>query len=144
MPDWLIWIIIAAVLAGAEALSLDLVLVMLAGGALGAAAVAPFASPSVQVVVAAVVGAALLLGVRPVARKHLNAHPDTLTGSAALVGKHAVVLKQVDHRGGLIQLNGGAWSARSFEPRQVIAAGSTVSVMEIDGATAVVWDPLWP
>lgn len=139
MPDWLIWIIVAAVLAGAEVVSLDLVLVMLAGGALGAAAVAPFAPPAVQVIVAVAVSAGLLVGVRPVAKGHLTAHPDTTTGSAALVGKHAVVLKQVDAHSGLVQLNGGAWSARSYEPRQVIAAGETVSVMEIDGATAVVW-----
>ncbi len=139
MPAWLLWLIIAAVLTGAEALSLDLVLVMLAGGAAAAALVAPFAPPVVQVAVAIGVGTGLLLGVRPVAQRHLNAHPDTATGSAALVGKSAVVLERVDFRGGLVRLNGGQWSARSFDQHQVIAAGSTVSVMEIDGATAVVW-----
>ena len=140
MPAWLIWLIIAAVLTGAEALSLDLVLIMLAGGAAAAAIMAPFAPPVVQAAVALVVGVGLLAGVRPIAQRHLNQHPSTATGAAALVGKTAVVLERVDSRGGLVRLNGGHWSARSFDQHQIIAAGSTVSVMEIDGATAVVWD----
>ena len=119
MPAWLLWLIIAAALVGAEALSLDLVLIMLGGGA---------------------AAAGLLVGVRPIAQRHLNAHPSTTTGAAALVGKSAVVLERVDARGGLVRLNGGQWSARSYDQHQVIAAGSTVSVIEIDGATAVVWD----
>ena len=140
MPAWLLWLIVAAVLVGAEALSLDLVLIMLAGGAAAAAIMATFAPPLLQVIVGLVVATGLLVGVRPVAQRHLNAHPSTATGAAALVGKSAVVLERVDARGGLVRLNGGHWSARSFDQHQIIPAGSTVSVMEIDGATAVVWD----
>lgn len=139
MPAWLIWLIVAAALVGAEALSLDLVLIMLGGGAAAAAVTSTFAPPLVQVIVGIAVACGLLVGVRPIAQRHLNAHPSTATGTAALVGKSAVVLERVDARGGLVQLNGGRWTARSFDQYQIIAAGSTVSVMEIDGATAVVW-----
>lgn len=140
MPAWLIWIIIAAALAGAEVVSLDLVLIMFAGGAAAAAISAPFAPPAVQVAVALVASAALLGTVRPVAKRHLTSGPDHATGSAALVGKNAVVLEQVDQHGGYVRLNGGRWSARSFDRHQVIEVGQTVAVIEIDGATAVVWD----
>jgi membrane protein implicated in regulation of membrane protease activity len=140
VPDWLIWIIVAAVLAGAEMASLDLVLIMLAGGAAAAAVVAPFGSPAVQVAVAVAASAALLVTVRPVAKRHLTAGPEHVTGSAALVGREAVVLERVDAHGGYVRLNGGRWSARAFDRRQVIEAGETVSVMEIDGATAVVYE----
>lgn len=142
MPAWLIWLIIAAVLAGAEMASLDLVLIMLAGGGAAAAAVAPFAPPAVQVAVAVAASAALLVTARPVAKRHLTAGPDHVTGAAALVGKQAVVLEQVDAHGGYVRLNGGRWSARAYDQRQVIAAGELVSVMEIDGATAVVYETL--
>lgn len=140
MHAWLIWLIIAAVLAGAEALSLDLVLIMLAGGALGGAVAAIGLDAPFQVLVAIVVSVALLGGVRPVAKRHLEAHATTRTGSAALVGREAVVLRPVDAHGGLVKLNGGEWSARSFDPTRVLKVGDTVQVMEIAGATAVVWD----
>jgi membrane protein implicated in regulation of membrane protease activity len=140
MDAWLIWLIVAGVLAGAEALSLDLVLIMLAGGAAGAAAAAGLgAPPVVQVVVAIAVSAGLLVGVRPVTKRHLTA-PSHIDNSAALVGKEALVLEQVTAHSGLVKLNGGQWSARAYDRTQLIAAGATVTVVEIKGATAVVWD----
>ncbi|MDQ2959410.1 MAG: NfeD family protein, partial [Actinomycetota bacterium] len=81
-----------------------------------------------------------LLAVRPVARRHLTGHGTMLSGTEALVGTHAVVLSRVDSADGRIRLNGGEWSARSFDHTQVIEAGTTVQVMQISGATAVVWD----
>jgi membrane protein implicated in regulation of membrane protease activity len=140
MHAWLIWLIVAAVLAGAEAMSLDLVLIMLAGGAAGGAVAAGIGvPPAVQVVVALVVGLGLLLGVRPVAKRHLTAR-EHLSGTAALVGHDAIVLSRVDAHVGRVRLNGGEWSARAFDGSQVIEAGTTVQVMQISGATAVVWN----
>jgi membrane protein implicated in regulation of membrane protease activity len=139
MAAWLVWIIIAAGLAAAEAVSLDLVLIMLAGGAAAAALTAGVGLEApVQVVVAIAVSGGLLAGVRPIARRHLTA-PNHVTGAAALVGKHATVLTLVNADGGRVKLNGAEWTARSYDPTQLIAAGSDVTVMEINGATAVVW-----
>lgn len=140
MHAWLIWLIIAAVLAGAEAMSLDLVLIMIAGGAAGGAITAGIGGPPVvQVIVAIGVSLGLLLGVRPVAKRHLVGR-EHLTGTAALVGHSAIVLSRVDGQSGRVRLNGGEWSARAFDEAQVIEAGTTVQVMQISGATAVVWD----
>lgn len=140
MEAWLIWLIIAVVLAGAEVLSLDLVLIMLAGGAVGGSLAAALgAPPAVQAIVAIGVSVGLLAGVRPLAKRHLTA-PSSVDNTAALVGKEALVLEQVTAHSGLVRLNGGQWTARSFERGQLIAAGSTVTVVEIRGATAVVWD----
>ncbi|HTZ42975.1 MAG TPA: NfeD family protein [Jatrophihabitans sp.] len=140
MDAWLIWLILAAVLAGAEALSLDLVLIMLAGGALaGSATAAVGLPPAVQVAVAIGGALALLVAVRPVAKRHLTAHEHPM-GTDALVGKEAIVLSRVDAAGGRVRLNGSEWSARASDHKQVIEAGTTVQVIEIAGATAVVWD----
>ena len=132
--------IAAGVLAGAETLSLDLVLIMCAGGAAGGAVTAAAGGGPVLQVVVAIVAAAVLLGfVRPVARRHLVGIGTHQTGSAALVGKDAVVLQAVDARDGRVRLNGAEWSARTYDRTQTLTVGTTVRVMEIDGATAVVW-----
>jgi membrane protein implicated in regulation of membrane protease activity len=136
----LIWVIAAAVLAGAETLSLDLVLIMCAGGAAGGAVTAALGGGAILQIVVAIVVSALLLGfVRPIAKRHLVGIGTHQTGSAALVGKQAVVLRAVDAHDGRVRLNGAEWSARSYDQTQTLPVGETVRVMEIDGATAVVW-----
>jgi membrane protein implicated in regulation of membrane protease activity len=143
VPAWLVWLIIAGLLAGGETLSGTFVLVMMAGGA-GAAAITAAAGGALlaQVVVALVVTVGLIWLVRPVAIRHLHPGPAAITGAEALVGAEAVVLSEVTRDGGRVRLNGGEWSARAKDPAQVLPAGARVAVVAIDGATAVVWqDP---
>jgi membrane protein implicated in regulation of membrane protease activity len=140
MPIWLIWLIACGAFAAAEALSLTFVLVMFAGGAAAGAITAALGGPVfLQFIVAIVATIALLGGVRPIAQRHLTLGTGTRTGSDALVGKEAIVLSEVDAHDGRVRLNGGEWSARSFDRAQRLPAGSVVRVMEISGATAVVW-----
>jgi membrane protein implicated in regulation of membrane protease activity len=138
--DWLIWLIASGALAAAESVSLDFVLVMCAGGAAaGAITAGAGAPPSIQIVVALIVAGLLLAFARPVAKRHLLNTGGHISGTAALVGKDAVVLSTVDAQHGLVRLNGAEWTARSFDKTQVLEPGDTVKVMEISGATAVVW-----
>ena len=143
MPAWLVWLIVAGLFAGGEAMTGTFVLLMMSGGAVGGAVAAAVGGPLlVQVVVAIVMTLALLWLVRPVAVRHLNPGPAAITGSEALVGREAVVLSAVTRDGGRVRLNGAEWSARSRDPNQELPAGARVSVVAIDGATAVVWqDP---
>ncbi|MDT4894698.1 MAG: hypothetical protein QOE97_3733 [Pseudonocardiales bacterium] len=143
MPAWLIWLILCGGLAAAEATSFSLVLIMAAGGAAAASITAAIGAPLIVQVLVAIVGTLVLLwGVRPVAIRHLHQDPLTLTGSDALVGRDAVVLSAVSRDGGRIRLNGAEWSARAMDPKQELPAGTPVTVVAIDGATAVVWqDP---
>jgi membrane protein implicated in regulation of membrane protease activity len=140
VPAWLIWLIVSGALAAAEAASLSFVLLMVSGGAAAAAITAALGGPALLQVVVAILGTlALLWLVRPVAIRHTNSGPHVLTGSDALVGRDAVVLSAVTGSDGRVRLNGGEWSARAIDPSQVLAAGTHVTVMAIDGATAVVW-----
>jgi membrane protein implicated in regulation of membrane protease activity len=143
MPAWLVWLIIAGILAGGEAMSGTFVLLMMSGGAVGGAVTAALGGPLLaQVIVAVVVTLGLVWLVRPVAIRHLNPGPAAITGSDALVGREAVVMTQVDRDGGRVRLNGAEWSARAKDPAQELPVGTRVSVIAIDGATAVVWkDP---
>jgi membrane protein implicated in regulation of membrane protease activity len=140
VPAWLIWLIAAGVLAIAEALSVDLVLIMFAAAALLAAGAAALAAPAaLQVAVFAAASLALLVVVRPLARRRLELPHHERTGLEALVGRTAVVIHTVDQHGGRVKLAGEEWSAESYDPTQVLEVGRTVRVMEIRGAAAVVW-----
>ncbi len=140
VPAWLIWLIAAGVLAIAEALSLDLVLLMLAGAALATAGAAALGAPvALQVGVFAISAFGLVAVVRPLAKRRLALPSHEKTGIEALKGRNAVVVRTVDQYGGRVKLAGEEWSALSYDPLQVLPVGSTVQVMEIRGATAVVW-----
>lgn len=65
--------------------------------------------------------------------------PLTREGSDALIGKRAEVLQEVTATRGLIKLSGEEWSARALDESHVIPVGGLVDVMEIDGATAIVY-----
>lgn len=137
---WAGWLGLAVVLGIVETTTLDLVFIMLAGGALAGAAAAAFGAPLLlQAVVALVATAALLGVVRPVAKRHLRTPLEARTGVAALVGRDALVLEKVDAHSGQVKLAGEIWSARAFDDREVIEPGARVHVVEIDGATAVVF-----
>lgn len=140
MSLWVWWVVGAVVLGIIEVATLDLVFLMLAGGALAAAsAVALGAGAPLSVAVFIVVSVALLGVVRPVALRHLRQPPAHRTGVAALVGASAVVLERVDAQAGRVKLAGEVWSARAYDESQVIEPGTPVDVVEIRGATALVY-----
>ena len=49
------------------------------------------------------------------------------------------MLERVDANGGRIKIKGEIWSARSLHAGRLLRAGPAVEVVEIDGATAVVY-----
>ncbi len=137
---WIAWLIAAAALGVAEAFTLTLAFGLLAAAALVAAIVAGIGgSLLAQVLAFAIAGAAGLLIVRPIARRQMTHPTPVREGSYALVGTKAVVIEEVTGTQGLIKLSGEVWSARALDENHVIPPGTTVDVMEIDGATAIVY-----
>ncbi|MBJ6635707.1 NfeD family protein [Streptomyces sp. I5] len=140
MDPWLIWLIVAAVLAVAEILTLTAALGMLSAAALVTAGVAAVGLPLwVQLLAYAVLAAVTLLFVRPLALRHLQRPQRTRFGVDALVGKPAQVLTAVSGTDGRIRIDGEEWTARSYDETLVISPGKTVDVIEISGATAIVY-----
>ena len=139
--DWVAWVGLAVVLGIVEVTTLDLVFAMLAVGAL-AGSVTAMATDNVllQVLVALVVSVGMLGVVRPIALRHLRTPHAIRTGVAALVGEKGLVLEPVDALDGRVKIKGEVWSARTFDPACTIEAGRSVEVVEIDGATAVVYE----
>ena len=140
MPMAVIWLIFAVVLAGAEALTGDMSLLMLSGGALAAAGGSwlldlPFWADAGVFLVVSVL---LLVLVRPMLRRRLTPARGLPTGIKALEGKTALVLGRVARDEGQVKLDGQVWSARPFNDNDVFEPGERVTVMQINGATAVV------
>jgi membrane protein implicated in regulation of membrane protease activity len=140
MSTALIWLVFALGLAGAEALTGDMFLLMLSGGALSAAAASwltdwPLWSDGA---VFRVVSVLLQVLVRPALRRRLWSGLGSETGVLALQGKTALVLDRVEQHGGQVKLDGEVWTARPLADDDVFEPGEHVTVMHIDGATAVV------
>ena len=136
---WGIWLGAALLLGVIEMLTVDLVLVMFAGGALVAGGLAAAGAPLwVQIIGFAVTSTLLLLALRPWLLRHLRVRvPLAETNAAAHVGREAVVVLPVTEHSGRVKLAGEVWTARTDDPG-TIAAGDEVTVVKIEGATAVV------
>jgi membrane protein implicated in regulation of membrane protease activity len=141
MPAALIWVIVAFGLAGAEALTGDMFMLMLGGGALAAAGSSWLLGLPIWTdgAVFLVVSVLLLVLVRPVLRRRLTPAKGLPTGIKALEGKSALVLDRVAHDEGQVKVDGQVWTARPMNEGDVFEPGERVTVMHIDGATAVVW-----
>jgi membrane protein implicated in regulation of membrane protease activity len=105
MDAWVLWILLAVILATGEVMSPSFFL-------------APFAIGALLGAVADAAG----------------------TGTAALVGRTAIVTELIDNDAGsgTVKLDGEFWTARAYAEEEVIAAGRRVHVVEIKGATALV------
>jgi membrane protein implicated in regulation of membrane protease activity len=138
---WAIWLSIAFLLAVAEIMSLDLVLIMLAVGALAGAGMSVLA-PGVwwlQILVAAGVSVSMLLLLRPTVLAKVRSMPGYKSSAAKMVGSTGVAVSQVDRSGGEIKVDGQSWTARPYSIDLVIEQGTEIEVYEIDGAIAVVY-----
>ena len=135
------WLAIGVALAVAEVFTTTFVLIMLAAGALAAAAAAALGAPLfIQGLVFAAVAAAALAGLRPVIQRHMQRGGDPAPiGLAALEGVVVPVIERIDTEHGLIKIEGELWTARPLDHTQVIEPGERVRVIEIKGATALVW-----
>lgn len=141
--DWLAWLGVALALGAVEAVSVDFVFLMLAGGSLAGAAVAGLGAPlSVQVVSAVVVAWALLGVVRPLIKRRFTVPEGAhRIGAAAQVGRSALVIETVTPLDGRVKLGGETWSAHVAPGSADCLPGQEVRVVSIDGATAIVAAP---
>jgi membrane protein implicated in regulation of membrane protease activity len=141
MPAWLIWAIVTVLLAVGEIFTPGLFFLgPIAVAGLAATIAAAWGGPVwLQIVVFGVGSFASVGLLRPIARAHLKMPHALRTGAAALEGAKAVVLQRVDGRGGRVKIGGEEWSARSYVPDESFDVGTEVEVVQIQGATALVY-----
>ncbi len=137
---WAGWLGLAVLFGSLELLSLDLFLVMLAGGALVGAVTDLLGGPlPLQIILALVTSVALLGLIRPSVVQRLHSGPTLKVGAEALIGKRATVLRELTHSApGRVKIGGDEWTAVPYDEDDRIEAGEVVDVVQIKGATAYV------
>jgi membrane protein implicated in regulation of membrane protease activity len=140
MPDWVLWVIAAGVLAAGEVMaSFTFIMGPIALAALVGAVVAAVGAPvGAQIAAFIVASVATLALLRPIARRHMRMPAQIRTGTDALLGAPAVVLERVDQDSGQVKIRGEVWTARAYDDDDVFEPGARVQVIKIDGATALV------
>ena len=134
------WLGVAILLGIAEMFSLDLILGMLALGALvGMVSGVLGAGVALSAIIAALASVACLAVVRPPLVKRLHSGPELSLGHGKLVGRQGVVTERITGlEVGRIKLAGEIWSAAPYDDTLSIEPGETVEVLQIRGATAYV------
>ena len=137
---WETWLALSIGLGLAEMFSLDLILAMLAAGAVIGMAAALLGLPVfVQILAALAASTAMLAFVRPAFVKRLHGGPELSLGHGKLVGTRGLVTEEITGVApGRIKVGGEIWTALPYDENVRIAPGETVEIFEIRGATAYV------
>jgi membrane protein implicated in regulation of membrane protease activity len=140
MDTWIIWLIIAAVLGTVEIMTTTLAFGLIGIAALIAAGTGFVGGPAALQFGVFILASGVGLGVaRPFALRHIRHPPLLRTGTAALVGRTGYVLDEVSDHGGRVRIGGEEWSARPYDETLVIPVGTKVDVLQIEGASALVY-----
>ena len=138
LPSWAAWLLVALVLLGAEALTLQFVLVYFGLGALVATAATPFVGTAGQGLVFAISSVLLMV----LTRRPLIAWSSRQRGAATnvetITGRSAVVTIAVDNHANTGQVRVGSeyWTARTpGDDDPPIAPGTVVRIESVAGVT---------
>jgi membrane protein implicated in regulation of membrane protease activity len=139
---WLIWAIVAVLLAVGEIFTPGMFFLGPVALAAVAAGIVALVGLGVVVQLLVFIGGSIasVWVLRPIARRHLHMPAALRTGTAALEGAKAVVVQRVDVNGGRVRIGGEEWSARAYMEDQVLEPGTRVEVVKIEGATALVYE----
>ena len=133
------WLVAMVVFMAAEAMTVTLVSIWFAAGALGAVLVALLGGGlMLQVTVFLALAIVLLFFLRGIVRKHFTPRL-TRTNIDSVIGSTGIVITPVNNIAALgqVQINGMEWSARSTNNTH-IPAGTLVKVDKIEGVKVFV------
>ncbi len=135
-----IWLIVVIVMVIIEFATMGLTTIWFAGGALIGIVVAAAGGPVwLQVLLASIVSAVLLVFTRPLAMKHFN--KDRIkTNAESLIGRQAIVTGEINNLQamGQVTVNGMEWTARSVMDGKTIERGAVVVIRGINGVKLLV------
>ena len=139
MPMTLVWGVIMIAMLIAEAVTVGLVTIWFALGALCALVSALLGAPLwLQIVWFAVISAATLILTRPLAKKYVNGRSQP-TNADRVIGRSCVVTERIDNLAetGAVSVDGKVWTARS-ENGHPIEQGAVVVAKQIQGVKLIV------
>ena len=136
---WQIWIIIAGVCLVGEILTTGFLIFWLSIGALLAMIVSFFVdSILVQTAVFVISSAILIFATKPFVKKFAKTK-DVKTNAYSIIGKNAIVTKDIDsiNGKGQIKVDSETWSAVGKDDMN-IEKGTEVEILKINGVKAIV------
>ena len=135
----IMWLLLIIVFVIIEALTVQMLCIWFAGGALVALVSSLFDMPvGFQVTAFAVCSAALLILTRPVIKK-MNRSPRTRTNADRIIDSVALVTEEINslNAQGAVKVSGQIWSARA-KGSSPIPVGTKVVVRSIEGVKVIV------
>ena len=139
MMESIIWLVLMVVFLIAEALTVSMISLWFAAGAVVALLLSLLHLQIwLQVLLFFLVSGALLACLRPLVRRHVTPKL-TPTNVDAIVGTRCMVTAEIDNvcAAGQVKLNGIEWSARSVTG-QIIPEGTLVRVERVEGVKVFV------
>ena len=139
--NWLaiLWLVLMVMFILIEASTVSMVSTWFAAGALAALIASLFQAPLwLQLALFAVVSAAMLLALRPLAKKYFTPRLSK-TNIDALIGSEGLVVERIDNvtASGRVKLAHMEWSARSTSG-EVLEEGTRIRVDRIEGVKVFV------
>ncbi len=137
-----LWLGVMVLFLVVEAVTVGLVCIWFAAGALAALLCAMLGGEIwLQVVLFLVVSAVTLYFTRPLVRKYVNAKVEP-TNADIVIGKECRVTETIDNieGTGAVYVDGKTWTARS-ENDETIQKGTLVTALRIDGVKLIVAVP---
>lgn len=134
------WLAAVIVLGILEALTVGLVTIWFAVGALAALISSLFGGPLwLQILLFIVVTAVTLVTTRPLVKKYFSKNSHKPTNADMVLGKEAQVTEEINNLQGTgaVKCDGKEWTARS-EDGEVIPAGEIVTAVKIEGVKLIV------
>ena len=139
MMESIIWLALMVIFLIAEALTVSMISLWFAAGALVALLVSLLGLQVwLQVVLFLLVSGVLLACLRPMVKRHFTPKL-TRTNVDAIVGTRGMVTAEIDNvcAAGQVKLNGMEWTARSTTG-QIIPAGTLIRVDRVEGVKVFV------
>ena len=139
-PEILLWLVLMIVFVVAELVTVGLVSIWFAAGALAALLVAIFGGNIwIQIILFAVVSIVLLFATRPLARKFFNSRL-VRTNADTLIGEKIRITERVSNadQTGVALANGQEWTVRANNDEDIFEVGEPAQVTRIEGVKLIV------
>lgn len=136
----LLWLILLVIFIVVEMITVGLISIWFAGGALAALiSYGLGANVTIQIIVFAVVTVFMLIFTKPIVEKYFNTRREK-TNYEGVIGKTVRVIERIDNvnNTGAADCAGQVWTARSVRENGIIEQGMLAKVVEIKGVKLMV------
>ncbi len=136
----LLWLILLVIFIVVEMITVGLISIWFAGGALAALlSYGLGANVTVQIIVFAVVTVFMLIFTKPIVEKYFNTRREK-TNYEGVIGKTVRVIERIDNvnNTGAADCAGQVWTARCVIENGIIEKGALAKVVEIKGVKLMV------